>query len=622
MSKIKVCFFSPNALPLIENKNSGFGGAELDLWQLAEQLSKDENFQVYFVVSGEENKEIEFNKIKIIVIEKYKPFKLKRGYFSRYLMRIIFKLRGLKADIYFYKGASLEAILCFFASKIFLRKKFIYRFQHDWETNIYDLEEKMFSKNKFLSKLFLFLLKRSDLVITQTNFQKEAVLKNYNLNSKTIYNAHLILPKPEIKNKKFILWVGRLTSYKRPEIFLELARRLPEERFIIIGALDPNFPKIAKLIKEESHKIKNLIFIPGLPKNEIEKYFIKAKLFILTSESEGFPNVFTEASKTATPTISLKVDPDNLIKRFSLGGVANDNFEELVIIVKKFLSNQNLLEKTAINVYNFAKENFNIEETIKVYKELFWNLKNEKKIKKFAKEINRQRIKSKIWDYSYILLKNNLEIFKKFRDLVIKGKNSRILDVGCGFKPWLELFDKSKIEYIGLDFDKEKSSADFIASADKLPFPDNNFDALIYSEALEHVENLPQVLKELRRVVKNDAFVFISSPFIFPEHGIPYDFQRLTRYFYQNIFKKDKIVLIKESNSSLSTTVVLFNLFIESTPFRIFIGLKHLIYILNNIIAIIIDNITNFIFSRIGRSYKIYFYLMPLGYALIVQIKK
>lgn len=244
------------------------------------------------------------------------------------------------------------------------------------------------------------------------------------------------------------------------------------------------------------------------------------------------------------------------------------------------------------------------------------------KIHAFKRLIHRQRLYPKIWDYSYFLLKNNLNIFCKFRDLVEKENKTKILDIGCGFKPWLEMFDKSKVEYVGVDFDKEKSLADFVASADKLPFENDDFDAVIYSEVLEHAENLSLVIKEMRRVAKNNALVFISAPFVFPEHGIPHDFQRFTRYFYEDIFKGDEIILIKESNSSLSTAFVSFNLFIESTPFSILRGFKHLVYIFNNIIGIAADLVIEIGLKIIKERFKEQFYSMPLGYALVIRIKK
>jgi hypothetical protein len=188
------------------------------------------------------------------------------------------------------------------------------------------------------------------------------------------------------------------------------------------------------------------------------------------------------------------------------------------------------------------------------------------------------------------------------------------------------MFDKNRIEYVGVDYDKEKASADIVSNADKLPFTSDMFDALIYSESLEHAENIFSVIKEMHHVAKNRALVFISAPFVFPEHGIPYDFQRLSRCFYQNVFRDDEIVLIRASNSSLSTTFVSFNLFIESTPINIPIkiikGIKHVVFIFNNIVGIVADLIIESILKIIGNRFKEQFYAMPLGYALIVRIKK
>ena len=249
-------------------------------------------------------------------------------------------------------------------------------------------------------------------------------------------------------------------------------------------------------------------------------------------------------------------------------------------------------------------------------------------IEKTSQLIRRQRTKPRIWDYSYLLTRNNFSVFKQFKKIVDNENktNIKVLDVGCGFKPWSNMFDKNRVEYIGVDYDRERASADIVSKADKLPFPSDMFDAFIYSESLEHAENIFSVLKEMRHVARDNALVFISAPFVFPEHGIPYDFQRLTRYFYQYVFRDDEIVLIRESNSSLSTTFVSFNLFIESTPINIPIkiikGFKHLVFIFNNIIGIVADLIIESILKIIGNRFKEQFYAMPLGYALIVRIKK
>ena len=101
------------------------------------------------------------------------------------------------------------------------------------------------------------------------------------------------------------------------------------------------------------------------------------------------------------------------------------------------------------------------------------------KIDKFSKTINRQRRAPKLWDYSYLMLRSNTAAFLVFRNLVNAEKKKTILDVGCGFKPWAELFDAEAVQYTGVDFDKERSAADFVAPTDSLPFSENSFDCLI-----------------------------------------------------------------------------------------------------------------------------------------------
>lgn len=244
-------------------------------------------------------------------------------------------------------------------------------------------------------------------------------------------------------------------------------------------------------------------------------------------------------------------------------------------------------------------------------------------MKKTGKDIIRQRIKPRIWDYSFFLLKNNLKIFLQFREIILTENKKKILDIGCGFKPWERLFEGKDIEYIGIDTD-ENSLADIRCSAEKLPFPDNTFDAIICSETLEHILEIDKTILEIKRVSKNGAILFISTPFIFPEHGIPFDYQRFTKYFFQKIFSEDEIILISESNTSLTTFFLIPNLLIENIfphlfPFSF---IKMPIYIFLNFIGIVIEFLLKIALSPFPIKYRKRFFGFPLGYALIVKIKK
>lgn len=249
------------------------------------------------------------------------------------------------------------------------------------------------------------------------------------------------------------------------------------------------------------------------------------------------------------------------------------------------------------------------------------------KIARFRSLIARQRVAPRIWDYSYLSLRNNAAVFRRFGRMVAgesaaRGNRCDILDVGCGFKPWAGFFPGDGVRYVGVDYDREMSSADALASGDALPFADGSFDAMIYSEVLEHAADLPGVLREMRRVARDGALVYISSPFVFYEHGVPHDYQRLSRYYYRSVFRNDRIEVLSESNASPATALAAFNLVLESTPFSLLPGIRQLTYGCVNVAARLVD-LSFAGLARLVRSPKMeIFYSMPLGFALIVRIRK
>jgi SAM-dependent methyltransferase len=74
-----------------------------------------------------------------------------------------------------------------------------------------------------------------------------------------------------------------------------------------------------------------------------------------------------------------------------------------------------------------------------------------------------------------------------------------------------------------------ENNPDFLCSAEKIPVQDSSFDIALLSEVLEHLENPYDVLDEINRILKSEGVLFITVPFMFHEHGSPYDFQRWTK---------------------------------------------------------------------------------------------
>ena len=120
----------------------------------------------------------------------------------------------------------------------------------------------------------------------------------------------------------------------------------------------------------------------------------------------------------------------------------------------------------------------------------------------------------------------------------------RLLDVGCGHRPYAETFFSGATDYIGVDYLSDRSNPDVVCSALALPFADNSFDTVVSTEVLEHVPDPRLALREMRRVLKPGAHLILSVPMYWPRHDLPYDF---FRYPYDGLLS-----LVKESGLELT----------------------------------------------------------------------
>ncbi len=108
----------------------------------------------------------------------------------------------------------------------------------------------------------------------------------------------------------------------------------------------------------------------------------------------------------------------------------------------------------------------------------------------------------------------------------------RMLDVGCGIKPYRSLFQVDS--YTGLDIDSEASRrrgvADVFYDGKRFPFDDASFDAVLCNQVLEHVFNPAEFLEEIRRVLGPDGRLLLTVPFVWDEHEQPWDYARYSSF--------------------------------------------------------------------------------------------
>lgn len=133
-------------------------------------------------------------------------------------------------------------------------------------------------------------------------------------------------------------------------------------------------------------------------------------------------------------------------------------------------------------------------------------------------------------------------IFQSIKDNVSKFKGTT-LDVGCGIMPYREfLLDNTKIEkYLGLDFantthpDYLMVTPDLIWDGKIIPLLNETVDTVIATELLEHCEKPEEVLHEIFRVLKPGGVLFLTVPFLWNLHLVPYDAYRYTSFTLKRI---------------------------------------------------------------------------------------
>jgi glycosyltransferase involved in cell wall biosynthesis len=105
-----------------------------------------------------------------------------------------------------------------------------------------------------------------------------------------------------------VLWVATVHDYTRPEMLLDIARRLPQRRFVMIGGQAVAGERLRQgyfeAIREQAAQLPNVEFKGFLPLAEVESWFDRARILVNTSSYEGMPNTFMQAWARGIPTVA------------------------------------------------------------------------------------------------------------------------------------------------------------------------------------------------------------------------------------------------------------------------------------------------------------------------------
>lgn len=147
-------------------------------------------------------------------------------------------------------------------------------------------------------------------------------------------------------------------------------------------------------------------------------------------------------------------------------------------------------------------------------------------------------------------------------ELILK-LNGKLLDIGCGTKPYANLCNVS--EYIGLEIDDEgnrnHSHADIFYDGKTIPSKNNSYDSILSNQVFEHVFTPNHFLKEINRVCKMGGLFLISVPFVWDEHEQPYDYARYSSFGLKYILSENgfEIIEYRKSNNGIEVIFQLIN---------------------------------------------------------------
>ena len=229
-------------------------------------------------------------------------------------------------------------------------------------------------------KITLYLLKTCDFVTVTGNNSRNYLIQQ-GIRAKKIY----VLPntldfsafrKLSIKKEYDIISVGRISEEKRIEVLvkivLQLKKSIPNIKVAIAGT-GPKKDEIQGLITN-LNLMKNIDVYGYIePDEKLCEYFNKGKVFVLTSETEGFPRTIIQAAACGLPVVASNVgDIEDIVDHNMNGFLVNDykNIDEYCKNIIELLNNEKLYKKFSMVLDNKVRDSFISERAENVWQKI------------------------------------------------------------------------------------------------------------------------------------------------------------------------------------------------------------------------------------------------------------
>jgi len=227
-------------------------------------------------------------------------------------------------------------------------------------------------KGKIFDKFTKLFFRKFNRIICQSDEIRNSLSKVYKINSsKMVVIPNPVVVSPLLKNSEpanRLIIVGRLTEVKGHIRLLDIFSMLPS--FYSLSMAGDGELKERLIEKGADLNIGSRIHMLGQVSNVME-VIANHDVLVLTSYTEGFPNVVLESLSVGVPVVTFRV-----------GGVSNfvvDDFNGYIVEQNDLIGFKNAIEKACSKEWNYneikmdIQTRFSLEKVVGMYQDLIEN---------------------------------------------------------------------------------------------------------------------------------------------------------------------------------------------------------------------------------------------------------
>lgn len=374
-----VCFVAPNLYPVLaQGANARFvGGAEVQQACLARGLAAAGcRVTAITLDHGQADGEMHDG---VRVLKCFKPSAGLPGlrYVHPRITGLWQAMKRADADVYYQRSASMITGLMALFGRWHGRPTV---FSGASDTNFIPGRENIrYARDR---ALFRYGLRHADGVVLQTERQQALLQRHYGSRGVVIRSCYQVPDgTANARAGGVVLWVGTIREVKRPEMFVEIARQLPQVHFRLVGgptdddmAMRNRYAKLNIL----AAGVPNLELTGFVPFAEVEAHFDQASVLVSTSSNEGFPNTFLQAWARGIPVVST-FDAGSAESDGALPFARVTTVEEAVKEISRLADDAEHWKQRSRSSQAYFHRHHSIDSTVRDYLMLFNGLPGQRK---------------------------------------------------------------------------------------------------------------------------------------------------------------------------------------------------------------------------------------------------